>query len=146
MVALLALLMSPGLIFAQDSEGSEESKNAIELFLGLTFVEHEDTEASIGLGYVRRVAERGSISGLVEYTKGREWVFALPVIFDATEQWKLYLGPGLEHEDGENEFLVRFGTAYEWEMDGWTLSPELNFDFVDGDVKYVVGLTFGWPY
>ena len=53
------------------------------------------------------------------------------------------MAPGIEHEDGANEFLVRLGNSYEFEMGSWTLAPELSFDFVDGDVKTVFGLNFG---
>ena len=54
----------------------------------------------------------------------------------------IFLVPGFEHEDGENEFLVRLGNSYEFELGSWTLAPELSFDFVDGDVKTVFGLNF----
>ena len=144
-ITILTLVISalPGLVSAQESEGAELEKNALELFLGGTYTDGEGTEFSLGLAYERRLSERVGLGGLVEHTDGREWVIAAPIFFHATESWKIFLAPGVEHEDGENEFLVRLGNSYEFDMGTWTLAPELSFDFVDGDVKTVFGLNFG---
>ena len=45
----------------------------------------------------------------------------------------------MEIEDGDAEFLVRVGGLYDIDFTGWSLAPELNLDFVDGDVTVVVG-------
>jgi len=140
------VLTFTGAVSAQEvNEAVEFEKNSLELFLGGTYADDEGTNFSIGLGYERRLGEKFGVGGLIEYTmgKGREWVIAAPVLFHPTESWKVYLAPGLEYEDGENEFMVRLGSSYEFEMGGWSLAPELNFDFVDGDVKTVFGVSFG---
>ena len=143
-VLMLVMLTIPGMASAQDeNETVEFEKNALELFLGGTYADDDGTSFSTGLAYERRLNEKVGIGGLVEYTEGREWVLAVPVNFHPTESWKLFLAPGLEREDGENEFMVRLGSSYEFEMGSWTLAPELSFDFVDGDVKTVFGLNFG---
>jgi hypothetical protein len=140
------VLTFTGAVSAQEVNAAAEfAKNSLELFLGGTYAEDEGTNFSIGLGYERRFGEKFGVGGLVEYTNGsgREWVFAVPFYFHTTESWKVYLAPGLENEDGENEFLVRLGSSYEFDMGGWSMAPELNFDFVDGDVKPVFGVSFG---
>lgn len=43
----------------------------------------------------------------------------------------------------KNYFLFRLGNSYDFDMGNWSLAPELSFDFVDGEVKTVVGLNFG---
>jgi hypothetical protein len=40
--------------------------------------------------------------------------------------------------------LARVGTSYEFEIGEWTLAPEVNFDFVDGDTAFVAGVSLGW--
>lgn len=143
-VLMLVTLAIPGMASAQDrGETAEFEKNALELFLGGTYAGDDGTSFSTGLAYERRLKEKLGIGGLVEYTDGREWVLAVPVYFHPAEPWKFFLAPGLEREDGENEFMVRLGSSYEFEMGSWTLAPELSFDFVDGDVKTVFGLNFG---
>jgi hypothetical protein len=59
---------------------------------------------------------------------------------------RFVLAPGLEHRDDENEFLFRAGVAYEFEIGRWSIAPEFNVDFVDGEKAYVYGLSFGWGF
>ena len=138
-VALLAL--------AQNVSAQEESfkRNGIELFAGATFNDSE-TDGSIGLSYERRLTEKFGIGGLVEYTNGREWVYAVPFSWRITEPWKVLIAPGWEHEEGENTYLTRIGTSYEFEIGEMTLAPEINFDFVDGDTAIVAGVRLGWTF
>ena len=138
------VLTFTGTVSAQ--EAAEFEKNALELFLGGTYADDEGTNFSIGLAYERRLGEKIGLGGLIEYTEGREWVFAAPVFFLPTDAWKIGVAPGVEHDDGENEFLVRVGTAYEFDMGSWTLAPELSFDFVDSEVKTVFGQNFGFEF
>jgi len=56
------------------------------------------------------------------------------------------VAPGVDRSDGDNEFMIRLGAAYEIEFDGWSLTPDLNLDFVDGDVLVVLGASFGWKF
>jgi len=148
----LLILISFGLlsapVMAQEAEGGEEEAfeaNVIEVFLGGTF--HDgDGNASYGLSYERRLMESFGIGGLVEYTDGREWVYAVPLTFHVTEAWKLVLAPGFEHEEGENTYLTRIGTAYEFKFDGWSLAPEINVDMVDGEAKTVAGVSIGFEF
>ena len=138
-VALLAL--------ARSAAAEEETfkRNGIELFGGATFNESE-TNASFGLNYERRVTEKFGIGGLVEYTNGREWIYAVPFSWRITDLWKVIVAPGWEHEEGENTYLTRIGTSYEFEIGEMTLAPEINFDFVDGDTAIVAGVSLGWAF
>ena len=126
---------------AENAEGEAFEANSIEVFLGATF-DDGDSEASFGMSYERRLNESFGIGGMVEYTNGREWVFAVPFTIHITEPWKVVLAAGIEHEEGDNTFLTRVGTAYEFKFDGWSLAPEVNVDFVDGEVKTVLGVSF----
>ena len=56
------------------------------------------------------------------------------------------VAPGTEIDDGDHEFLLRGSGSYEVEFSGWSLSPEVNLDFVDSDIVVVVGASFGWKY
>jgi len=142
----LALLMFPWTAIAEESSGAETGSNSVEFFIGGTHSDEDDIELSLGIAYERRFIGKIGLGGLVEYTKSREWVLAVPLYFHASEAWKLFVAPGVETADGDSEFLVRLGTAYEFEMGGWTLAPELSFDFVDDEVKTIVGLNFGFEF
>ena len=59
------------------------------------------------------------------------------------------MAPGIEieDEDGDNNFLLRVGAAYEFEFaERWSLTPEFNVDFVDGDEVFVYGFSFGYEF
>ena len=145
---LVCFILAATPVVAQDNENAEGEAfeaNSIEVFLGGTF-DDGDSEASFGMSYERRLNESIGIGGIVEYTNGREWVFAVPFTIHITEPWKVVLAAGIEHEDGDNTFLTRVGTAYEFKFDGWSLAPEVNVDFVDGDVKTVLGVSFGFEF
>ena len=53
---------------------------------------------------------------------------------------------GITHDDGENSFLTRVGGSYEFEFSGWSLSPEVNIDFVDQGTVVVIGASFVWKF
>ena len=53
---------------------------------------------------------------------------------------------GITHDDGENSFLTRVGGSYEFEFSGWSLSPEVNVDFVDQGTVLVIGASFVWKF
>jgi hypothetical protein len=145
------LLLAAGSSQAADAgadDGDDFKPNVIELFVGGTF-DSGDGELSLGATYERRFGEKFGIGAIAEYTDdspNREWVFAIPLFWHVIDPWKVLIAPGVERTDGDNEYMTRLGASYEFEFDGWTLAPELNFDFVDGEVKTVVGISFGWEF
>lgn len=149
-VASLTVTATPGT--AAESHDVHESdapeSNAVELFLGATAFEGA-LDPSIGLLYERRIGAGFGIGPLVEKaveSDSREWVLAMPLVFHAGEHWKVVLAPGTEINDGDFTYLTRIGAAYGFELQRLELSPELNFDFVGGDVKTVFGVSLGWDF
>lgn len=152
LVIAVFLVTIPLEIIASEKEhgGHEESqhhRNRMELFLGNTH-EHGEDGFTVGLSYGYLLQEFIGVGGLLEYAGGHfdKWIVALPVFIHPYGGWRFALGPGLEHKEGENEFLIRAGVAYEFEIGRWLISPEFNVDFVDGEKSYVYGLSFGWGF
>lgn len=143
LIASSIILVSANVVLAEEVGNVEFENNTVELFLGGTHADEEGTDFSIGLAYERRLTEKLGVGGIIEYTKPEIWVFAVPVYFHVTEPWKIFLAPGVEREDSNDEFLVRLGNAYEFDMGSWSLAPELSFDFVGDEVKTVFGVNFG---
>jgi len=142
LIASCIILFSTNIVLAEEVEIIEFENNSVELFLGGTHADEEGTDFSIGLAYERRLTEKFGVGGFIEHTKPEIWIFAVPIIFHVTEPWKIFIAPGLEREDSNNEFLVRLGNAYMFDMGSWSLGPELSFDFVDDEVKTIFGLLF----
>jgi len=149
------LVMMPVKIRAEEAERDRitetpEHRHGVELFLGNT---HDDGENgfSIGFTYEYRLNELFGIGGLIEYAGNdfREWILAAPFILHPYEGWRFLVAPGIdiEDEDGNNNFLLRVGSAYEFEIaERWSLTPEFNVDFVDGDEVFVYGFSFGYGF
>lgn len=139
---LLALMLAA---HAEEIQKEDEAPNLIEAFVGIT---HDDSnnEFSVGATYERRLSAGFGVGGIGEYTKDREFILAVPFFWHPIESWRFLVAPGTEIDDGDHEFLVRLGGSYEIEFSGWSLSPEVNLDFVDSDVVVVVGASFGWKF
>jgi hypothetical protein len=150
-VFLFAFLLATGSGQAQETgadNGEDFKPNVIEVFGGATF-DDDNTDPSIGVTYERRIGKAFGIGGIAEYTdsnEGREWVFAVPLFWHATEALKFLVAPGVEQAEGGDEYMTRAGASYEFKFTGWSLAPELNFDFVDGETKTVAGVSIGWEF
>ncbi len=143
-IILLAFISNSS--FSQEAGEGYKHSNTVELFIGGT-IDDNDMHASIGAAYERRHSEPFGVGALVDITAGRrDWVVAVPFFWHPQEPLRLLVAPGVDHDGSDNEFLVRLGGSYEIEFDGWSLSPELNLDFVDGDVLTVLGVSFGWKF
>lgn len=142
----LLTLFAAAVPAAEEGGAGDFAPNLVEVFVGVTF-DDGDGEPSLGGTYERRFNADFGAGGIAEYTDGREWVLAVPFFWHPVEPWRFLIAPGTEiDEGGDGEFLVRVGGSYDIDFTGWSLSPELNLDFVDGDVVLVVGVSFGWDF
>jgi hypothetical protein len=150
-IFILVALTSMGVCAELESEAHEKEgdhRNKVSLFGGNT-QDGSENGASIGLEYEYRLNPRLGIGGLGEYAGGDfdSWVIGIPVFIHPHGGWVLFLAPGLEFEDSETNLLFRVGSGYEFElMPRWSLAPEINVDFADGDTKLVYGLTLSWEF
>ena len=131
---------------AQESGAEAEEKNLLELFVGITH-DDGDNEGSLGLTYERRFKQFGT--GLIlEITKSetRDGVLALPFFWHPADGWRTLAAIGTEKSEGEYSILGRVGGSYEIEFSGWSLSPEVNVDYVDRGTVLVIGASFVWKF
>lgn len=78
----------------------------------------------------------------------RENVWVFPVIVHPTSHLKIALGPGLERIEQEigrieQHGLFRLGASFDIPLrHGWTLDPDIAFDFVVGErlAVYTIGI------
>jgi hypothetical protein len=100
------------------------------------------------------VANWLKVGVLAEYASSetqRDYIFALPLFAHLTRGLLVVAAPGVEfasveeagHEEEETEFLMRFGTVYEFEINKWAIGPQINADLVDGHWTLVYGVAFG---
>jgi len=139
-------------VFAADGEREEEEfhRNSVALFAGVTD-DDQETAPTLGFDYEYRFARHFGIGGLVDFALGdlRSAVLGMPVFFHPSDHWKLHLAPGVEHRDDENNFLVRLGVGYIFEVGPLGLAPTFMVDFVDEESVsevYILGLGFEWEF
>jgi hypothetical protein len=153
-MCVLTFALSIGLVpvdlRGEDEQGTEavEYRHRLELFLGGT---HEGSQGDFatGMSYGYRISKLFGVGGFIEYTRKEEdvWTFGVPLYVYPYQGVRLLLAPGLEREGSKNEFLVRLGIAYEFEIDRWSIAPEFNIDLVEGGRRVLVyGLSFGYGF
>ena len=133
-----------------EHESGQYHRNMVELFLGNTYEDaHDETENgfTVGFTYERRLSGLLGVGGFYEHAAGDfdQWSIGVPLIVHPYGGWRLAFAPGLEHREGNDEFLFRTGVAYEFALsERWAMIPEFNVDFVDGEAAFVFGLSFGF--
>ena len=98
-------------------EGTDDFRNRVTLFGGMT---HDGSDS---------------------------WVLCVPFFLHPYAGWAAWLAPGVEIEEEENNFLFRVGLGYEFEVSPrWSVAPEINVDFTNGNTKLAYGFTLSWGF
>jgi len=155
--ALMLIIAVHHFFAAEEAHGAHDESghyhlNSVGLFLGGTYEDtHHGSESgfAIGFSYERRLSALLGVGGFYEYVGGDfdKWSIGVPLFVHPYHAWRLQLAPGLEHREGEDEFLFRIGVAYDFMISKqWAIAPEVNVDFVDGEEAFVFGLTLGFGF
>ena len=139
--------------------------NHIAIFTGATtkLEGKNDTDFTLGADYVRRFSKSGllgiGIFGEAIFADHTEWLFGIPLYLYPLHNFWLRAGPAIEiHEkkkksesamsgksktETDVEFVLRTGLGYDIEVGGFTIAPNLSFDFLRSKTSMVWGLNFG---
>ncbi|MGB5215919.1 MAG: hypothetical protein WBN88_20025 [Anderseniella sp.] len=125
-----------------------EKRHHVEVFLGNTHTEEGNDAFSFGAQYEYRLSSLIGIGILGEYAFENidAWVVGAPLTIHPGAGWQLVAMPGVEIEDSETKFLFRAGVGYEFELEQFSIKPEVNADFVGGDVNLVFGVSLGFGF
>jgi hypothetical protein len=152
-LALLALML-PVAASAAAQESKVEALEAeaagphhLSVILGGTRVpEHQETGFTIGLDYEYRVSRTVGLGVVVEHAFGEIDATTLLGVADIhlVRGLVVQTGPGVEFVQDESFFVYRLGLLYEFELgEGFTLSPQLHYDFSGAENGIVFGVAFG---
>jgi hypothetical protein len=149
--ALAGLVLVGMPLEAAAQERGVDSPHVLEFFVGNTSADHHgerENAVSTGAQYRYQFSEVVGVGLLAEYARDPldSWVVGVPLVIGlGGSGWQLTAMPGAEIEDGDSEPLFRAGIGYEFEMrGGYTLKPEINVDWVDGDTAIVAGISIGF--
>ena len=137
----------------------------LALFGGMTTnFTHHDNFLTIGLDYEYRLPFVNNKFGIgfgVEYLKGdtKEMLFEVLIIYHPIGRLKFVAAPMFaifeEHVEGDhgtheavetitkNEFGFRIGTAYDFHVNKFTISPTVNLDLISQTTALAYGIAFG---
>ncbi len=148
-LAVLGFALLPLQVAAQERE--IHSPHVLEFFVGNTSADHHGTREnafSVGAQYRYQFSDAFGVGLLAEYARDPldAWVVGVPMVVGLGDRgWQLTAMPGAEIEGGEQEFLFRVGLGYEFETrGGYSLKPEINVDWVDGETSVVAGISIGF--
>jgi hypothetical protein len=141
-VALAAVVAAQ----AVAEEHGRPSRHKFEVGVAVTHTEHDETAFTLAASYGYRVSPALSIGVLGEYAFDPLdlWVVGVPVRYFTGQRWVLTAMPGVEIHHSHTESLFRLGVGYEIEKEGYTVTPEVNFDWVNDEVSIVAGVMFGF--
>lgn len=136
----------------EDPSHADYHRHHIGLFLG-GVTRFEDGEAetggAVGLEYEYRFAPAWGIGGLLEdvvFGEGRDLALVVPASWHPWRELKLSVGPGVEFNGHDSEFLGRISVGYDFKIGRFTLAPEMSGDFTRESQSFVYGLTLGWGF
>lgn len=154
--ALLALTLLTGPAVASESESHESGHHAIphswiafSIGYALERKRAKDEEAgAIGVEYGYRFSEKWGVGAVVEALGSdtiRDASVVVPLSFHPYAGWRLFSGPGVEFGEKHNDWMLRIGGGYEFELGNrWTLAPEVVYDVIEsGKRTYILGLALG---
>ena len=166
-LAMIMYGISMGQVTPEDeAEGSSEHISVYHggLFTGFTTnTKHKTTDFTVGIDYEYRMMMTDYYMGIGFFVEGvfaehKESLFGVPIFFHPIGGWKIYIAPGVifgdvpvesangtitEETKSESNFLMRFGTSYDFHLGMFSISPGLALDLVKGQTSIVYGLTFG---
>lgn len=148
---IFILALTSGVVCAGGALSDEEhghQKNKFEMSLSNTHTEHGENAATFALAYHRRVSPLVSVGILGEHSFGHldTNIVGIPVKLYPNKGWVLTAMPGAEFHGGHHNPLFRVGVGYEFEMGGYSITPEVNADFVDGETNIVAGISIGFGF
>ena len=149
--AVFVLTMPLQVLAAEEGHGGQKElpyhRHHIGLLLGNTHEEHEDT-FTVGLDYEYRFCQYLGIGVLGEYLGEdfREGVFLVPLFIHPYKGLRFIAAPGIKPKKEDDKFLWRLGVGYRFPIGNWTIAPEFNVDFSEGEKGYVYGISVGYGF
>lgn len=152
-VWLCALLVAGIVALVPPGGAEEERKNELSAIVAGTH-EDESTYFTLGVEYKRELSELFAMSAIGEVVvegDSRDGVGVLLAVLNPWSGLHLLAGPGFERSPEGTSFLFRVGAGWGFEFgERYSLTPAVEFDFVDGDdgVDQVVvfGVSFGFAF
>jgi len=147
-VLVLLKSLAPITAFAENEEGFELPYH-LSIIIADTYVGEENDNPTIGIDFEYRVNQVLGIGAVLERAWGGLDATTVLAVADIhiRDGWVVQVGPGFEHRRGEEIFVARAGILYEFEWANFTLSPQLHWDYHNGEENALVaGVALGFSF
>ena len=114
-----------------------------------THVRGHGDYATLGIDYEYRISSSYGIGVVLERAfDGLDATTGLAVAnFHLNDRWVMQLGSGYERSHSEYIFAARVGMLYAFEFEGFTLTPQLHWNYLDAhDNAVVAGIALGFSF
>jgi hypothetical protein len=115
------------------------------VFVGNTTNHKGDNALTFGLDYEYRINKIWGLVALADHAGDdiQATVVGVGAMLHSIGDLRLQAAPGLDFHGSHEEFVVRFGALYDFQVGNWTLSPSLYVDVLELESSLIYGLGFG---
>jgi hypothetical protein len=132
---------------AASAQSPTDNRDSASLFLGNT-QDGSSHGFTMAIEYEHKLTNLIGIGGLFEYAGGDFDIVKLgvPVTFHPLAGWVFRAAPGVRFNSG-TDLLFRAGVGYDFKIaPRWSIAPDFNVDFVDGDTQLVYGISAAYEF
>ena len=149
------LFLSVPLAYAQQGEldGAPvygvHGPHHLSVLMANTHSSGEGNNPTIGLDYEYRVNALLGVGAVLERAYGTLDATTMLAVADihCRNGLIMQVGPGFERNSHDTIFVARLGILYEFEMGRYTLSPQLHWDYHEGEANTIVaGVALGFSF
>ena len=151
----IALGLVTALAFALDvaAKGSahhwETSPHHLSALVGTTYTKECGNAFTLGIDYEYRLNDFLGVGFVAEYAFEDldAYTYLLVADLHITNNFIAQIGPGVEFHGSHKMEVARLGFLYEFETSGFTISPQLHYDYHRNHKSAVVaGLAIGMSF
>lgn len=151
----IALGLVTALAFAPDvaAKGSahhwETSPHHLSALVGTTYTKECGNAFTLGIDYEYRLNDFLGVGFVAEYAFEDldAYTYLLVADLHITNNFIAQIGPGVEFHGSHKMEVARLGFLYEFETSGFTISPQLHYDYHRNHKSAVVaGLAIGMSF
>ena len=127
----------------------ETSPHHLSALVGTTYTKECGNAFTLGIDYEYRLSDFLGVGFVAEYAFEDldAYTYLLVADLHITNNFIAQIGPGVEFHGSHKMEVARLGFLYEFEMSGFTISPQLHYDYHRNHKSAVVaGLAIGMSF
>ncbi len=146
---LVFVLVAPSTSFAEGGHNWLHAPFHISSLIADTRIDGQGNYDTIGIDMEYRVNQLTGLGFVIEHAFGELDATTVLAVADIhiRNHFILQIGPGYEWVDDQTIFVSRVGFIYEYEYNGFTIAPQLHWDWHDGHEDAIVaGIALGFGF